>query len=110
MADYRLTKRGVRRIIDAADIPESIENRDWIAFTKWLADGNTADAIEPDPPPSKDEIDAAAARSETDVKALAAFTPAEARAWVMANVTTLADARTLLARFAAIMCVIARRL
>jgi len=32
---------GIIRLPDHANIPEDPENKDWIAFQEWLAEGNT---------------------------------------------------------------------
>jgi len=37
---YKLTENGVLRS-DGAGIPEDVNNRDWVAYQKWLAAGNT---------------------------------------------------------------------
>ena len=109
MAEYTLSKNGVTRI-NGDNIPNSMDNRDWQAFLAWQAQGNTPDPLNPDPPPSKDQLDNAAARADSEIQALAALTPAQARAFVTANVNSLADAKALLGRMAAVLCVLARRL
>jgi hypothetical protein len=44
MADYRLTETTmVVRNADEAWIPDDPENRDWIEYQNWLAEGNTPD-------------------------------------------------------------------
>lgn len=37
---------GVVRLSDNADIPESLDNRDWQEFLLWQAEGNTPDPAE----------------------------------------------------------------
>lgn len=54
--------------------------------------------------------DAAAAKADNKLAALANLTPAQARAWIAANVTNLADAKDVLGTLAAAVCVLARRL
>lgn len=56
------------------------------------------------------DLDAANARSDSAISALKTMTPAQAKAWVAANVNSLADAKTLLGTMAAVLCVLARRL
>ena len=43
MADYKLTRDGVRRVLDSAFIPANPANRDWAMYQEWLAGGNTPD-------------------------------------------------------------------
>lgn len=54
--------------------------------------------------------DATTARADGKLQALADMSPAQARAWVAANVTTLADAKDVLATLAAAVSVLARKL
>jgi hypothetical protein len=42
---------GIRRVSDGAFIPEDARNADWIAYTKWLAEGNTPADADPVPVP-----------------------------------------------------------
>ena len=78
-------------------------------------------AIEPEREKSQAQIDAeaaqaqaftdaAAAKADNKLAALANLTPAQARAWIAANVTNLADAKDVLGTLAAAVCVLARRL
>lgn len=111
MADYTLLKNQmIRRNVDGSQFPESPTNRDRIEYLKWQTAGNTPDPIEPDPPPSQDELNIIAAKADADVIALAAMTPVQAAAWVTANVTDLASARSFLKRVAIILSVLAKRL
>jgi hypothetical protein len=48
---YKLTKNGVRRLTDGASIPATMDNMDWVAYQKWLAEGNTPNPQDPDPAP-----------------------------------------------------------
>jgi hypothetical protein len=49
MSEYKLYREGpeqslangVVRLLDGALIPNNAENRDWVAYQKWLAEGNT---------------------------------------------------------------------
>lgn len=109
MALYKLSNTGVHHE-DGRNISGSLDNRDWREFLEWQAAGNTPDPQDPDPPPTQDQIDAIAAKTDIEVQALANLTPAQARARVALNVTNLADAKILLGHFAAILCVLARRL
>jgi hypothetical protein len=43
MADYRLSKNGVIRNADSANIPNSPGNADWEKYQDWVALGNTPD-------------------------------------------------------------------
>lgn len=68
--------------------------------------------LEPDPPPppTKDEVDAEAARTYQKLAALRNMTPAQAGAWIDQNVTNLAEAKDVLRTLAIFACVVARRL
>jgi hypothetical protein len=41
----------VLRLADGANIPATNDNLDWVAFQKWLAEGNTPQAADPVPAP-----------------------------------------------------------
>ena len=110
MADYKLTESGCLRTADRFHIPASADNRDWKEFQAWLTAGNTADAKDLLPLPTADQIDAIAARADAEVQALAAMTPTQARAFVLANINTLIDAKALLGRMAVVLSVLAKRL
>ena len=43
---YQLIENGVRRLSDNADIPESLANKDWRKYQKWLDEGNTPQPME----------------------------------------------------------------
>lgn len=55
------------------------------------------------------EADAEAAKDDGKLQVLASMTPAQARAWVATNVTSLAEAKDLLGTMAALLTVLARR-
>ena len=84
------------------------------AIADWIALGNTPDPA--DPPTAgqvqsaKDATDAAAAKSDAKLVALATMNPAQVRAWVAANVNTLADAKDAIATLAVVDSILARRL
>lgn len=104
----------------------------WIPFTASPADVEplgrdlyaaavAAGGIAPEPAKTAGQIaveaaqaqaftDAAAAKADNKLAALANLTPAQARAWIAANVTNLADAKDVLGTLAAAVCVLARRL
>lgn len=69
-----------------------------------------ASVFPPDPGPSKDEMDAEAARAYAKLKALISMTPAQAQTWVAANVTNMAQAQEAIATLAIAVSVLARRL
>ena len=58
----------------------------------------------------KQSADAAAAKADAKVAALGEMTPAQVRAWVQANVSSLADAKDVLATLAVAVSVLARRI
>ena len=110
MADYKLTESGCLRTADRLHIPASADNRDWKEFQAWLTLGNTADAKDPLPPLTAEQVDAIAVRADAEVQALAAMTPTQARAFVAANINTLVDAKALLGRMVVVLSVLAKRL
>jgi len=65
MATYKLTLAGCVRE-DGLSIPNNQDNRHWREFLAWQAAGNTPDPIDPDPPPTQDQIDAAIGNSPTE--------------------------------------------
>ena len=69
-----------------------------------------ASVFPPDPGPSKDDIDAEAARAYAKLKALIAMSPAQVQTWVAANVTNLAQAQDAIATLAIAVGILARRL
>lgn len=64
----------------------------------------------PNPPPSQDQIDAAAARSYAKLNALKNMTPAQVQAFVQANVTNLAQAQDAIMTLAVAVSILARRI
>lgn len=108
MSLYKLTQSGVIR--GALNIPADRLNADWQQYQLWLAAGNAPDPADPLPLRSPDLVDADAAKAIAAVVALRNMTPSQATAWVVANVNTLADAKSLLGTMAAVLCVLARRL
>jgi hypothetical protein len=77
----------------------------------WMALGNVPD---PPPPPSPADMqnvaDIAAAKAYSKLTALAAMSPAQVQAWVVANVTTLPTAQDAIATLAIAVAILARRL
>lgn len=59
---------------------------------------------------AKIEADAAAAKGDAKLSALTDMSPTQVRAWVAANVATLADAKDVLATLAVAVSVLSRRL
>lgn len=109
MALYKLIKIGVRHE-DGRTIVGSVENRDWREFLKWQADGGVPDQIDPDPPPTQEQLDVIAAKSDADVIALAGMTPAQAAAFVQASVVDLPSAKLFMKRVAVVLSVLSKRL
>lgn len=54
--------------------------------------------------------DAAAARADNKLRALADMTPTQARVWVLSNVNNLADAKDIIATLAVAVSILAKRL
>lgn len=103
----------------------------WIPFSARLDDSEQlgrdlyaeaiAGTVDPVPAPTakevaaaakiaKDTADAASAKVDAKVNALAAMTAAQVRAWVAANVSNLADAKDVMATLAVAVSIIARKL
>ena len=59
---------------------------------------------------AKDVADAAIAKADAKVAAIGAMTPAQVKAWVTANVATLADAKDLITTLAVVISILARKL
>ena len=103
----------------------------WIPFTANAADveqlGRDIHAlallgvVEAELPPTQAQIDfeaaqakatadATAAKADAKLTALGNMSPAQVRAWVVANVTNLADAKDVLATLAVAVSVLARKI
>ena len=117
---YKLTKsQSIVRLDGDLHIPPDPANSDYREYLIWLAAGNTptprdaqevADEAATVAQAGKDIADAASAKADAKLAALAAMTPAQARAWVSANVNNLAEAKDALGTLAAAVVVLARRL
>ena len=46
MTDYKLTRVGVIRESDGANVPSSLANKDWRKYQDWLRLGNTPDPMD----------------------------------------------------------------
>lgn len=57
---YKLTKFGVLRIADKANIPADALNRDYKEYLQWVADGNAAGPADLDRPLDTDLANATA--------------------------------------------------
>lgn len=115
----------VLRLADGASIPDDERNGDRHAFIRWrdgwtetLEDGtdlvhppHEPEPADPAPAPTQDELDAAAARADAKLAALAAATPAQIRAWANQNFPTLTAAeRDKLGTLAVAVGILARRI
>ena len=118
---YKLTASGnIQRLSDGASLPARWENGALVEldpdspFVKelreWIALGNTPESANPPPPPSKDELDAAAALQYQKLLTLRSMSPAQVQAWVAANVTNLAQAQDAIMTLAIAVSVLARRI
>lgn len=117
---YQLTKSAsIKRLADGANIPAAPGNSDYRDYLAWVAAGNTAaprdpqevaDEIASEARQTQDRTDAAAAKADNKLNALANMTPAQVRAWVAANVGNLADAKDTIATLAVAVSILARRL
>jgi hypothetical protein len=80
------------------------------AIQQAIDGGMTIAEPDPAPPPTQDELDAAAAREYAKLIALRSMTPAQVVAWVAANVTNLAQAQDAIATLGVAVSVLSRRL
>ncbi len=62
--NYKLTDDGVQRLNDGAWIPETTDNRDWVEYQEWIADGNTPLPADVDPVQKPTELQLLTARVE----------------------------------------------
>lgn len=54
---YQIITNGARRLSDGACIPADENNRDWLEYQAWLADGNTPAPADPEPNRAREQID-----------------------------------------------------
>ena len=85
-------------------------------YLDWVSAGNTTAPYVPSPEQvvadalyAADIAAVEAAKAEQVVRYLATYTPAECEAYVQANVTTLAQAKDMLAKFAMALSVLTRK-
>ena len=119
MARYRLLERGVLDTQDGTVIPD-LSHPKWRDYIQWVTAGNIADPlVVPVHVPSAAEIAAQAEldaqgairaelKADSAIQALRTRTPAQVDAWIENNVTTLAEARTVLKILARILALLAR--
>lgn len=112
MTTYKLTP--IAGIIEALpsheQFPSAPDNADYQAYLAWLALGNVPDPADPLPPLTQDQIDVIAALADPKVQVLIGQTPAAARAWILANVTSIPDLKDFLGTLASVVCILGRRL
>ena len=116
---YKFIAGGNLAIIDDDGVSRSSCSIYHPPYLEWLALGNVplprdpqevADEAAADAKAVKNTADATAAKGDAKLRALANMTPAQARAWINANVTNLAEAKDALGTLAAAVVVLARRL
>ena len=99
---YKATQgSSIRRLIDGVMIPPDEGNRDYQEYLDWAAQGNT---IAPVDPPTPEEVAETARVSELDAQihgsatlaSLKLMSNTEFNTWWSANVTSLAQASTVL--------------
>ncbi len=100
----------ILRLSDSACIPPESGNRDYIEFLEWRAAGGVPLPADPPPPPSADQLNEQVATQYAKLRALATMTQAEIDAWVVANVTNLAQAQDAIKTLAKAVSIILRRL
>ena len=77
---------------------------------QWLVSSLSAQEIADKAAQAKTTADATAAKADAKLSALGNLTPAQVRAWVQANVSSLADAKDVLATLAVAVSILSRRL
>ena len=120
MARYELRPVGVWDNVAGKRITRS-NGVEWADYRQWLRAGNAPDPMPPEPvvPPTPEiiaalaELDARAAmrtalRADGVVQYLRTHTPAEVAAYVDANVTDLASARSVISKMAMVVAYLAR--
>jgi hypothetical protein len=115
MSLYQLLPVGVRRNADGVYIPPDVVNNDWRAYQAWVAAGGVPDPLDPVfaqqlAAQIADGANRAAARADALVTLLATKTPAQIDAYIVANVTDLASAKTVLRALAQVVGVLASEL
>jgi hypothetical protein len=75
-----------------------------------VPEGAAIEPADPPPPPTQDELDAAAARQYAKLVALRDMTPEQVAAWIDANVTDFAKAKDAIKTLAIAVGILARRL
>lgn len=96
------------RIMDNACIPNDIKNTDYLDYLEWVNAGNTALPVDPK---SQGELDSEAkvnknkeeknkATSDVVVKYLIEHTAEEIDTYVKGNISTLAEAKNVIAKLA----------
>ena len=106
---YKLSGNGVVRTRDGVFIPRDPDNIHWREYEAWLDDGHSPEPADP-PPPEEGARRARrqALRAYSMIQRLETATPAEIDAWIDANVTTIAQARTVLKALCVAMSVLLR--
>lgn len=115
---YRVAERGVIDMTDGALIQPHMQR--WRDYAQWLAAGNTPLApLVVTPEPTAAELAARAEQAarkamrdalnaDSVVQYLRTHTPAEVAAYVAANVTDLASARSVISKMAMVVAYLAR--
>ena len=114
---YKLTNTDfVIRIEDGAYIPKDTRNVDHREYLKWLSGGNTPLPIDPksqeelilEAKVNKNKEEKNKATSDVVVKYLIEHTAEEIDTYVRSNITTLADAKNIIAKLAVVVGVALR--
>lgn len=113
MSEYELRLRGVLHRASSTVIQR--EDLGWAEYESWLQAGGIPDPmpippIEPQPPPTQQELDSVAARAYAKLTALRTMTPAQVITWVDANVTNLESAKDAIKTLAIAVSILSRRI